>query len=82
MAHRELERVEHHGESREKEVKIKVETSTRGVHHYEASIRTIGLPEELNVDLLYEEAMHLMDRMDTAMEPRRLDEQRSGGLLE
>ena len=68
MAHR--EDVEHRMETREKEIKIKVETSTRGVHHYEASIRTIGLPEELNVDLLYEEAMHLVDRMDSDMAGR------------
>lgn len=72
MSHREIE-VEHHGESREKEIKIKVETSTKGVHHYEASIRTIGLPEELNVDLLYEEAMHLVDRMDAAMAARNAE---------
>jgi hypothetical protein len=57
--------VEHRMDAREKEVKIKVETSTKGVHHYEASIRTTG--EDLNIDLLFEEAMHLVDRMDTAM---------------
>ena len=57
--------VEHRMDAREKEVKIKVETSTKGVHHYEASIRTTG--EVLDVDELFTEAMRLVDKMDTAM---------------
>ena len=73
MAHREdVEHgnVEHRMETREKEIKIKVETSTRGVHHYEASIRTCGHPDDLDVDKLFEEAMHLVDRMDSDMAGR------------
>jgi hypothetical protein len=78
MGHRELERVEH-GEGRqpEKEVKIKIEVSSKNFAHYECHIRTIGASsEDIDPDILFEEAMALMRKMDLAME------QRNGGLLE
>jgi hypothetical protein len=65
MARRIAMEIEHRMDAREKEIKIKVETSTKGIHHYEASIRTTG--EVLDVDELFTEAMRLVDKMDSAM---------------
>ena len=75
MGQREIE-VEHHGEGRqpEREVKIKIEVSSKNFAHYECHIRTTGTPEDINqVDDLFDEAMRLMQKLDLAMAARNAE---------